>query len=719
MITLLITGVGGPLGQALIKAARMSALPARIIGTDRHPLSIGLGWVDQGHVIASSSERDAYLAAIQQICASEHVTLVLPGSDTELEILSSAAESLCSETGAIVVCSKPEVLQIGLDKCATCGFLERNGLNFPAYATLQDAAAVHALIAQFGFPLLAKPCRGSGSRGVTKVRDHSDLAYLRTLSTEIIVQEYLAPDDEEYTVAVYTQRDGKQAGSICFKRELVAGNTYRAFVNQNATVIAEAEAVARSLGAIGPCNVQLRLTARGPVTFEINPRFSGTTAMRAHFGYNEVEMAMRDHALGLPVPKPLVRPGIALRFWDEIYLGADGLPERAPHVAKKATLHAYGTADRSEWLNALHRTTQHDVYFLPSYHELAEQRGEGEARLFVYEDGEYTVALPLMLRRVAEVPELNGSAGEWRDATSVYGYGGPVSSHAQLPPEVVRGFQESLGKAMRDGQVIGVFSRLHPLLEQRTLLDGLGVCHAGGQTVSIDLTRPLEQQRSQYRENVRRRLNRLTRDGATCVRDPEKKHLPEFVSIYHETMRRVAAQQTYFFDKAYFDGLAASLDRALQLFVVRDAREEIIAAGLFMLCDGVVQYHLGGTRDDALKFSPTALLFDTVRLWANEHRARIFHLGGGLGSHEDSLFHFKSGFSDRRHDFATWRWVIAPDVYAALSAERARWNNANAAEPISHEFFPTYRCATRPAGPVPIFAHDGLTISSKEVTANG
>ena len=64
----------------------------------------------------------------------------------------------------------------------------------------------------------------------------------------------------------------------------------------------------------------MRLTERGPVTFEINPRFSTSTGMRAHFGYNEVEMAIRDLVLHERVPVPEVRPGIALRFWEEMYL---------------------------------------------------------------------------------------------------------------------------------------------------------------------------------------------------------------------------------------------------------------------------------------------------------------------------------------------------------------------------------------------------------------
>jgi sugar transferase EpsL len=320
LITLLITGVGGPVGQAILKAARRSTVPCRIVGTDRLALSVGLGWVDQPYVIPDASKPSDYLAEMRRICAVEKVSLILPASDGELILLAQNAGALRTETGATVVSSSMDVLDIALNKWETCRFLERAGLNFPRATPLDRNGSVSRLVDEVGFPLFAKPCRGSGSRGLLKIRSWEDIRYLRMLGVEYVIQEYLRPDDEEYTVAVYTQQDGRQTGSICFKRELAAGNTYRAWVDDNAAVQAEAKGIVRALNSRGPCNVQLRLTNRGPVAFEINPRISGTTGMRAHFGYNEVEMAIRDLVLNEPVPPPIIKPGIALRFWDETYL---------------------------------------------------------------------------------------------------------------------------------------------------------------------------------------------------------------------------------------------------------------------------------------------------------------------------------------------------------------------------------------------------------------
>src|SRR5262245_30059672 len=99
VIGVLVTGVGGPLGQALVKAARQSALPSRVVGTDRTDLSVGLHWVYKSFVIPDAGQEQSYLEHIRRACAAEQIRAVLPGSDRELELLSRHAAELQSATG--------------------------------------------------------------------------------------------------------------------------------------------------------------------------------------------------------------------------------------------------------------------------------------------------------------------------------------------------------------------------------------------------------------------------------------------------------------------------------------------------------------------------------------------------------------------------------------------------------------------------------------------
>jgi hypothetical protein len=66
---------------------------------------------------------------------------------------------------------------------------------------------------------------------------------------------------------------------------------------------------------------------------------------------------------------------------------------------------------------------------------------------------------------------------------------------------------------------------------------------------------------------------------------------------------------------------------------------------------------------------------------------RWHHLGGGLGARQDSLFHFKSGFSPLRGVFRSWRAI----------ADRARYDQLVSRVPaerraaVPADFFPGYR----------------------------
>lgn len=329
-LTVLVTGAGGPLGQSIMKAVRCSELPCRLVATDLHPLSVGFQWADAHYLLPPAGE-PGYLSQLTTICCQEQVDAVLIGSEGELQLLSQVRDTLEQATGAVIIASSPQVLRIAADKWETVCFLSAHGLDYPRSALPEAPEQLEALVREHGFPLIVKPRRGSGSKGLYKVHSRQELDHVLQLASRPVVQEYLQPDEQEYTTAVFVDNSGKPQGGIVMRRELAAGLTYRAWVEENTAVAAAATAVAAALGPLGPCNVQLRLTERGPVPFEINARFSSTTAMRACFGYNEAEMALRSYVLGEEIVPPQPHKGIALRFWDELYLPEAGGFQNGSH----------------------------------------------------------------------------------------------------------------------------------------------------------------------------------------------------------------------------------------------------------------------------------------------------------------------------------------------------------------------------------------------------
>ncbi len=354
------------------------------------------------------------------------------------------------------------------------------------------------------------------------------------------------------------------------------------------------------------------------------------------------------------------------------------------------------TSQSIEWIKVLENCPRYDFYHLPQYHVLAEDEGNAKAFLFHFREDEYTIAVPLLIRPLNELPGIRIGTTEWRDATSIYGYAGPVTSHNDIPEPVIQNFQASLRSLLENMGVVTVFTRLHPLLPQLATLAGLGECTTLSRTVSIDLSLPPEAQRAGFRSSVKSGLNKLRRSGVTCILDTACLHLDAFIDVYYETMRRVDAPASYFFTRAYFYKLAATLGERFHLFVcLHDGK--VVSGGIFIECRGIVQYHLGGTLDSALELAPMKLVMDEVRLWGTDKGFGFLHLGGGATTRaNDPLMYFKLGFSKQTHDFSVWRWVLNAGTYESLCADVSSWNEKNQRAVTSKGFFPQYRAPTEP-----------------------
>ncbi len=263
---------------------------------------------------------------------------MLCGSEIVLEQLALQADALREQTGAVSVVSAPEVLARGRDKLLTCRWLEAEGLPVPAYADPSDPAAVESLVERCGFPLIAKPRLGKGSDGIlllTSRRELEAVVEVETLALrgvigggvsagDLVLQQYLGDAEHEFTAGCFVDAGGVLRGTIVLRRSLQAGTTVSAVSGDYPEVAEVAGRIATALRPLGPCNVQLRLHAGRPVPFEINPRFSGTTALRARLGFNEVEAAVRHLVLGEPAGELRAGgEGVALRYWNEMYVSAE------------------------------------------------------------------------------------------------------------------------------------------------------------------------------------------------------------------------------------------------------------------------------------------------------------------------------------------------------------------------------------------------------------
>lgn len=361
-LNVLVLGVGGNVSQGIQKALSHADTPTRVVAACINAEAPGL-YLAEVAVISPFAQESTFGPWLLDLCERERIDAVMSGSEIVLEALAIEAPRIQEDTGAVCIVSSPEVLRIGRDKLLTCRWLERKGLPVPGYADFADAEAVGDLVQRCGFPLIAKPRWGKGSDGILRVRDERDL--MRVVGAEdislrdtvgspvgasdLILQEWLGDEHQEYTAGCFCDIEGNVRGTVAMRRTLRTGTTATAELGSFPEVRKTAEMVVAALRPLGPCNVQMRMHHGRAVPFEINPRFSGTTSLRARMGFNEVDAALRHFVLGEPAQMlEDIGTGVVLRYWNEVYVprGVVDALERdgqlSGHLAHEATVEGWG-----------------------------------------------------------------------------------------------------------------------------------------------------------------------------------------------------------------------------------------------------------------------------------------------------------------------------------------------------------------------------------------
>ncbi|WP_328477836.1 GNAT family N-acetyltransferase [Actinoplanes sp. NBC_00393] len=312
-----------------------------------------------------------------------------------------------------------------------------------------------------------------------------------------------------------------------------------------------------------------------------------------------------------------------------------------------------------EWKETLQHVG-HDMYHVPDYVVLDARLYGGSPAAFWYEQNGRRLLIPLIVR------EIPGS--DLRDAISPYGYPGPVSDAAPGDAMFWEPACTTFVDTLHGEGIVSAFIRMHPLLNAPSpVLERFGALVHHGETVSMDLTVSVEEMWKQTRSDHRNHINRAKRAGTRVVFD-DWDRLPEWVEVYHDNMRRVGATSYYFFTTEHLTALHDAVGDRMHLAVALEG-EEVVGGNTFFEYDGIATGYVSSTRRAPKRYADE-LLYDEVRRWCKQRGAEVFHLGGGKGGCNDSLFTYKAGFSTSRHPFHTWRVVADPAAYAQLVRER-------------------------------------------------
>jgi len=306
---ILVTGIGGNVGQGIIRIIRNEFPEIKIVGTNVTEFSAGNHLVDKFYKVPFGYEIN-YIHVVKNIVLEECVNLIIPSTDYESYFLTKAQDTL----NCLIASSGIDALKIYLDKY----------LSYTYHSTHEIPFAETVLPSKFKNQFdksIAKPREGRGSKGV-----FSNIVNAKGFKDEdyIIQKEY---DGIEITTAAYVSyMTGELCGIITFIRTLENGaTTYCKVVSDyNCTLEIIIKKIMTSLLIRGSFNIQSIVTDSGKIVpFEVNCRISGTNSIRHHFGFCDVKNTVNELIYKVCAQKMNTTNGFAYRMLTDIIYNSD------------------------------------------------------------------------------------------------------------------------------------------------------------------------------------------------------------------------------------------------------------------------------------------------------------------------------------------------------------------------------------------------------------
>lgn len=334
-------------------------------------------------------------------------------------------------------------------------------------------------------------------------------------------------------------------------------------------------------------------------------------------------------------------------------------------------------ADAAKWSAVIDMLPLHlrDIHFTLEYAAAQELLGL-KAKLAVYEWEGYVVVQPFALRLVKI------SARDEVDICSLYGYGGPVSNHGHT---LFAWFDEAFREWCGQSGVVCEFCALHPMLasHQLSLFRRMPSIKPipRKEVVVMDLRGDFE---AAYKDRRKAGIKAARAAGikvtaASCTKD--------FARLYRATMVRTGALARWDFPDEYFDAL-------IEIGAVFYAKigDHVESAALMIYGYDTAYYHFAGNAMENPKACANDLLVHEMAKFARKQGPKWFHLGGGAtSSPDDTVLHYKAGFTDRRETAYSYFRVFDDTAYRDLCFLKIGIEIVETGAEFKSGFLPLYR----------------------------
>ena len=303
-----------------------------------------------------------------------------------------------------------------------------------------------------------------------------------------------------------------------------------------------------------------------------------------------------------------------------------------------------------------------DIYYLEEYVKLYETK-EGKAYCAVCIDGRNVLLIPFIRK------EIEG----YYDFETAYGYGGPIANTKDR--DWIDSALEKMGELFKNEHYVCGFVRFHPILNNAEICENRIQVLFDRNTVAVN-TQESEEQiwMNQIISKNRNMIRKAEKNGLVYKAEYGFESLTDFIKLYNATMKRLNAEDFYFFGEHYYEQFAKCFEGKAFLGTVRKD-DELICGALFMYSNDYGHYHLEGSNHIYSSIAANNLLLWKTALEFNKLGIKEFHLGGGYNSAPDnSLLKFKKSFSNNIKEFYIGKWIFNKNQYNKL---KENWEKNN------------------------------------------
>ena len=343
--------------------------------------------------------------------------------------------------------------------------------------------------------------------------------------------------------------------------------------------------------------------------------------------------------------------------------------------------------EAGKWHGIVKIFSAYDVYYFLNYAKAFQIHGDGEPILFYYNDGSTKAMNVAMKRDIAEDTKFTGKipSNTYFDLTTPYGYGGFLIE-GNINEKSLNNLNYEYELYCNQNGIISEFVRFHPVLNNGKKLGSLYDMVNLGKTVSIDL-KSQEYIWNNLTSKNRNVIRKAKKNGIEIYWGRDVNLINKFIKMYNDTMDKDNADEYYYFKDNFYNSILNDLKYNFLMFYAVYG-ERIIAMSIILFANQQMHYHLSASVKECLTYAPTNLLLYEAACWGCENGFKTFHLGGGLGSKEDSLYKFKKAFNKNSDNtFYIGKKIFDVERYNEL----VKLRQANGDKIIDETFFPKYR----------------------------